>query len=280
MNKIEFEQFLREKLKVLKTSEVDEIVNEYLQHIELAMAEGKSEEEAILEFGNLNVLVNELLDAYKINHNNNQLFDDIALKVKLFLNRFFDYINNIANSLMNRSSNEILTLIVEFILVLLLIWVLNGLVDVSSRVLMRPFYFRPFFITRLIRTIINFVRVFLNFTIAIAILYWFSKERVIDYQQEFKTTSNKSQPNTTSDVNTFVKRLLNVNLKIFKLFSLIIVIPLIVFGVLLGISYVYLLYATISGFGSVGILTLMSGILLMYYAITIGLINFIGGEKQ
>ncbi len=66
MNKLKFEAYLRSELSILQNDEIDEIVSEYLQHIDMKVLEGVSEEEAIADFGDLNDLVDDLLSAYKI----------------------------------------------------------------------------------------------------------------------------------------------------------------------------------------------------------------------
>ena len=66
MNKKEFISELKSKLSILKKEEVNDIVNEYSEHIEEKIKSGKSEKEAIEEFGDIDELVSGILDAYKI----------------------------------------------------------------------------------------------------------------------------------------------------------------------------------------------------------------------
>ena len=66
MNKQEFLNQLREKLHVLNDEELEALIQEYDETINDAMADGKSEEEAVASFGDLDELVRELLDAYKL----------------------------------------------------------------------------------------------------------------------------------------------------------------------------------------------------------------------
>lgn len=67
MTKTEFLEHLETKLKVLNQKERDDILSEYAQHIEFKMESGLSEEEAIHDFGNLEELSAEILDAYNVN---------------------------------------------------------------------------------------------------------------------------------------------------------------------------------------------------------------------
>lgn len=67
MTKIEFLEYLEKRLQILNKKEREDILGEYAQHIELKMANGLSEEEAIHDFGNLEELAVEILDAYNVN---------------------------------------------------------------------------------------------------------------------------------------------------------------------------------------------------------------------
>ena len=190
MNKIKFEAYLREKLVVLKQSEIDEIINEYLQHIDMRRAEGVSEEQAILDFGDLNVLVSEILDAYKIDTNRNQ-FDDFSITVKRWLHVGLDYINKIANSLMNRQGSEIVALIVEFIIVIILLVAIGSTIDIVATLIVRTTYYGPYAITRIISFVVRILSSLLNLMISLSVLYWFANERIIKFKSKDLKSSNQ-----------------------------------------------------------------------------------------
>ena len=67
MTKDEFLRILDRKLQVINERERRDIIDEYRTHIEMKVQEGKTEAEAIEDFGDIDELVNEILDAYKIN---------------------------------------------------------------------------------------------------------------------------------------------------------------------------------------------------------------------
>ena len=67
MKKDEFLSLLEKRLHILNEKERQDILDEYRTHIEMKMQEGKDEEDAIQDFGDFNELVDEILDAYKIN---------------------------------------------------------------------------------------------------------------------------------------------------------------------------------------------------------------------
>lgn len=67
MNKEKFFKFLTERIQVLEEKEKQDILNEYALHIDMKMAEGLTEEEAIQDFGDLQELVENILEAYHVN---------------------------------------------------------------------------------------------------------------------------------------------------------------------------------------------------------------------
>lgn len=66
MTKQEFLEKLKQKLDLLTDMEVKDILDEYSDTIDQKVQEGKSEEEAVNDFGDINELVDEIYDAYKI----------------------------------------------------------------------------------------------------------------------------------------------------------------------------------------------------------------------
>ena len=66
MNKKEFLEALRKALAVLDETEQRDIIDEYEQHIDMKVASGLTEEEAIADFGDFNEMTAELLEAYHV----------------------------------------------------------------------------------------------------------------------------------------------------------------------------------------------------------------------
>ncbi len=68
MRKNDFLDSLYNKLAILDTNERTDIILEYSSHIDDIIGSGKSEDEAVKSFGNIDVLVSELLSAYDISN--------------------------------------------------------------------------------------------------------------------------------------------------------------------------------------------------------------------
>ncbi len=67
MNKKDFIKDLEKRLEILDEKEIKDIINEYKDIIDEKVKNGKTEEEAVSEFGSIDELVTEILKAYKIN---------------------------------------------------------------------------------------------------------------------------------------------------------------------------------------------------------------------
>ena len=66
MNKSEFLNELSRLLCVLQEEEVRDILEEYEQHINMKIQEGKTEQEVLADFGNVEELAEEILSAYHV----------------------------------------------------------------------------------------------------------------------------------------------------------------------------------------------------------------------
>ena len=66
MTKEEFLKDLEKRLQVLSEQERKDILEEYAQHIDLKVANGQKEEEAIRDFGDMEELISDILDAYHV----------------------------------------------------------------------------------------------------------------------------------------------------------------------------------------------------------------------
>lgn len=66
MNKEQFLKELESRLKILDHAERQDMLSEYSQHIDMKVQSGMSEKEAIEDFGDVNHLVEEILEVYHI----------------------------------------------------------------------------------------------------------------------------------------------------------------------------------------------------------------------
>jgi len=116
MKKEEFIKKLREKLDILEKNEIEDIISEYLGYIEEKIQNGKSEEEAIQDFGDIDELTTELLKAYKINVEKNKSEKNIWTNM---VEKFSNWIDNIVSMLEEKNSKDIIKLIFEIAIIIL-----------------------------------------------------------------------------------------------------------------------------------------------------------------
>lgn len=97
MNKQQFLEKLKNRLNILSESEVKDILDEYSDVIDQKVQEGMTEEDAVKDFGDINDLANEILEAYKINtkkkhfssHDTAQQIGNILQDIINYLEKFF-----------------------------------------------------------------------------------------------------------------------------------------------------------------------------------------------
>lgn len=123
MSKEEFLKILDRRLQVINEKERKDIIDEYRTHIEMKMEEGKTEEEAIEDFGNIDELVDEILDAYKIN--TDRVHNTFDAKVNNFLDELFDGFKRFLGSFTSLEVDDVVKLIFEIIIILILLAVLQ-----------------------------------------------------------------------------------------------------------------------------------------------------------
>ena len=82
MNKNEFLKKLSKLLHMLQEEEVRDILDEYEQHNDMKVAGGMSEEDAIADFGSVEELAEEILDAYHVKADFKKKKVDVVGKVQ------------------------------------------------------------------------------------------------------------------------------------------------------------------------------------------------------
>lgn len=205
MNKRKFLEELEKHLMILDESERQDILNEYKDIIAEKVKHGKTEEEAIEDFGSIDELSKEILKAYKVNpdylkkkqstsgdkakeiiNNSEDLIKEGARKLSEFTSNI---INDIKNS-NNITTEVIFEIIIKAILILIgfailrvPFWIIEGL---GSDILRMSFY--PF----------NKVLIFI-WSIVISVLYFITCViiGILVFRQYFNYNNNKKNGKPT-----------------------------------------------------------------------------------
>ena len=188
MNKKEFVAFLNQRLAVLDEKERKEIIDEYVQHIEIKVENGKTEEEAIKDFGDLNEFVEEILSAYHVNPKSNMdknfIYD--------ILDNLAKFINQMANSILKLDSSQIVRLILEFILLLIIIALIKLPISFLLSLVFDIVFFLPWGITSVLHGLLRFIFEICYFLIACFVIYTFFKDRVYTEKNQERENASKN----------------------------------------------------------------------------------------
>jgi len=172
MTKKDFIRKLRAKLHALSRDEVDEIINEYSDHIAHKIADGKSEAEAIKDFGDIDELAKDILSAYHIERNPKTVEDYISSVV--------EFINEVTGKIIKFDSSQLVSFLVEFVILLVILglirWAcellvkgLGGVLGIVSLGVFAPLSWLLYFLFSVI-----------YFIVAVYIIYLFIKRKFLD----------------------------------------------------------------------------------------------------
>jgi|GEM_PF-5844931 len=189
MNKKEFVAFLKQRLSVLEEKEIYEIIDEYVQHIEMKVDNGQTEEEAIKDFGNLNEFVDEILSAYHVNPKESEA-KNFVYDVIDQLARF---VNKLADSILNLDSNQIIRLILEFFLLVIVLAVVKWPITLLLSMIFDIVFFLPRGVFSLLYGLLRFVFEVCYFAVSCFVIYTFAKQRIFVGDNEKTTSSNKTE---------------------------------------------------------------------------------------
>lgn len=108
MNKEKFIKELEKKLGVLSQEEKKDIINEYSDIISEKMKHGKTEEEAVKEFGDIDSLTKDILESYKINpeYKKNDLLGDCEDLIKKGAKKLSEVTDEVVDNI-KKNDNEI-----------------------------------------------------------------------------------------------------------------------------------------------------------------------------
>lgn len=123
MTKDEFLNTLEHRLQLINEKERRDIIDEYRTHIEMKMKDGKTEEEAIEDFGDIDELVDEILDAYKINTEKvHQSFDR---KFNDFMDGLYEGFKRFIGNFTSLETDDVVRVVFEILVILILLTILQ-----------------------------------------------------------------------------------------------------------------------------------------------------------
>ena len=175
MTREEFFAKLDARLSILNEKERKDIIDEYQSHIDFKIQDGKTEAQAIADFGDIDDLVEEILEAYHIDNN--------AAKNKsleYYIKSCVNFINEVTERILSLSISDIARIIVEFVVVLFAIWLISIPFDIiSSTIRGTIFGFHLGGLSDILAGVVNLFFELINLGISFLIIYSFIKTRVM-----------------------------------------------------------------------------------------------------
>lgn len=196
MTREEFFSKLDSRLSILNEKERRDIIEEYQSHIDFKVQDGKTEAQAIADFGDIDALVAEILEAYHI--------DNTAAKPKTleyYIKSCVEFINQVTERILTLSLRDIASIIVEFIIVLFAIWLVSIPVDIINSTLHATIFgFNIGGIGNMLSGIVNLAFELVKLGIAFLIVYSFIKTRVMTRTPVMpKTAAGKNRAKAACD---------------------------------------------------------------------------------
>lgn len=175
MTRFEFVNKLNGRLYLLSEDERRDIIDEYMEHIDLKMQEGKSEAEAIRDFGDIDELADEILQAY---HIDSSKVGERTLDI--YIRQRVDYIGRAAEKFLSFSARQIARLFAEFLVLMLLLSLMRWPIISCANIFSYMFAWMPDIIYNSLRTIIYFIANIINLALAFVLIYHFINKRIMD----------------------------------------------------------------------------------------------------
>lgn len=301
MNKEEFLEKLKKELSILNDKEKEDIIEEYKDTIEEKVKHGQTEEEAVKDFGDVDELVSEILDAYKINpeYKENGSFSKFTSEgeklIKKGANKLADMTRDFADNIRNNDAEMNLNLAFEIIIKVFFTLIILAILTVPLRFFANlgfsfaDTFFSPFsFIIKIIVAIL-FVALYLSIGLLVIISLfkqYFKKDNINvnneekeevkeEYKEEITKPEKKSPENKEvkiiqrngPTVGSVFLLILKIWVIIFILFPLFCIDICSVFGLVLSIFY------WIKGINLFGLTMLLLGISSLFIWFTLLIFN-------
>ena len=287
MNKKEFIKTLEEKLRILDENELKDIINEYKDTIDEKVKHGKSENDAVKDFGDIDELSKEILKAYKINpkytekkddsKNVKEVIDDCESLIKKGAKKMADFSKDVYNDFKKNNNGLTVELIFEILIkaiILLILFALlripfelinvlgKGILDIAfyplDRVLMafwEVIIFLLYFVCCILIAIAMFKNYFNNSSDKKTSKKKVVKEEKLEIKKEIKTSSKESVVNVIS-------KILKAIFQVFVVTCLLIPLWFVNIGIVIVLSLS--IYYLCIGINTIGILLGCIGLLILF----------------
>lgn len=209
MTKKEFISYMKERLSILNSDEITDIISEYTQHIDNKLAEGMSEKDAVATLGNVEDVAREILSAYNVNPDYNnvkkgEVKNEVKAVVTSFFDKFFATIKGIGDYILGQKAISLLKLVIKTIIMFFILWICFmagfGVVNIFASVI------SSFLNWYFIKDILMMVYIIIALPTAVYIFIRFFAHSVgIDNKIKNKVVKENEPPKTESKTIKMVK---------------------------------------------------------------------------
>lgn len=289
MNKEKFLKELEKRLSILNEKERKDIIEEYKNTIEEKIKNGEDEENAVKDFGNIDDLVKEILDAYKINPEYKEtdfqkFINDGESMIKECADTLAKGVKDMAESFKNSNQEINLSLVFEIMIKVFLTIIFIGLLRIPFIIFTHigSYFFEVLFspldvlikvlwtiflsIIYLVMVALIIVRIFKEYFVKKTII----KEKAEEEEEKRDNKKEKSEINKAEKIKETKKeapkkkqtssQISSVILSLAKILIIIfIIIPLIGINIGLITGVIISIYYWIKGINLLGLTLLLSG---------------------
>lgn len=301
MNKNEFLKKLESKLMVLETGERKDIIDEYDVIITEKINHGKTEEEAIKDFGNIDILVKEILSAYKINpeyknekDKDKEEFDNFIKEADSLIKKAAKYVTSLYNNLVDnfRKSNGnisvegVFEIIIKSTISLFILAFIFQFVRWVAVLIIQMIFIDFRIISRIVSVLINFSSMLLYIGIAILVVNKIIKKVAFNQPKEEKKTIKNTKEEVkvkepkVDKQNDLLDSLTSLFFSIFKVLIIIWTLPFVGLSIFTYFALILILYLVTKGLLLAGpIILLVGGCILTSYLLKV-VYSIIDGKKN
>lgn len=272
MTKRQYLSSLKKELKIFNEEKIDKYYKEYRDKFNELSKTGLSDEEVIKKLGNVDDIINELLDKEKKNSkkktNKDNKFDKNKY-VRIIVDEAKDFVNKIGKLLNVKSDDDLLKLVVDTLLVFVCIMLLKVPFAIFKEIGFSVFSIFPNFIAGLFSLIWGLLVQIVYFATSIYLIYTIVKRVVIGDKSTSKGMK-EIKKDIKEEVNKVDKN--NITNMMLKVLVFIITLPLYFISFLLFIGLGIVVGLILNGVMVTGILLIIIALLIVFVSI-IKLVN-------
>lgn len=286
MNKKTFLKELEKKLNILEKQELEDIINEYNDIIDEKVRNGKSVNQAISDFGEIDQLASEILQAYKINPNYNKnestkISDDIESVIKKGASKMAKFTTNVVNDIKRENNNITVEVIFEIIIKIVIVLLLCAIIKLPFWIIEElgisflDAFFYPLNSVLIIfwKIIIWLIYIITCVLLGIAVMKKYfdlfnndaQKRDTIKPKVENTKKTKVFKPENDNNNNSMHSNVLTMIIK--AIMFLCFVLPFLLINIALGITIVCVTYLIIVGVNFTGLLIVLFGLTFLFSAI-------------